>query len=162
MRGDLVSHLPGLERRAGADIHEPTDGARLQKIRHIHRREMHGSRELAQPRREQRLLFARMVDRRDLTHEFRHLVHQRRQPLGIEVFLPAQAVFAVFHRLLSQLVRHTAVGKHIAGHRMAGGTQICGKTQRLPQHNRRRADEDTGEEDHDVAPGHARTGEHSA
>ena len=43
---------------------------------------MHGPRELAQARREQRLLFARMVDRRDLTHEFRHLIHQRRQPLG--------------------------------------------------------------------------------
>ena len=60
---------------------------------------------------------------------------------------------------LVQKVRTGGKGKDIVL-RLPRGTQICGKTQRLPQHKRRRADEDTGEEDHDVAPGHTNTGEH--
>jgi NAD(P)-dependent dehydrogenase (short-subunit alcohol dehydrogenase family) len=100
-----------------------------------------------------------MVDVSDLAHELGHLIDQRRQPLGIQALLPAQAGLAGLDSGAGFFIRQTAFRIDKTGQRMPCRAQVRREAQELPQHNRHRTHKKAGKEGENVAPGHAPTGE---
>ena len=115
---------------------------------------MHRTGELAEARSEQCVLLSRMINGGDVLHELRHFIHERREPFGVEVLLPAEAVFAVFDGFAGAFIGLGAEELIVAGDGVTRRTQVGEELQQLVNEHACRAEDQTGEKGPDVAPRH--------
>ena len=131
----------------GNDGGTPTDGG-----------EMDGAGELTEAGGEQRLLGGGVIDGGDFFDQTRDFIEQRRDPLGVGVAVPAQAVFAGFDGSSGALMDFLSAIDvlQVVADGLAGGFEFGGEAQRQPQRPGGDAADKTCAKNQDPAqPGHA-------
>ncbi len=96
MGGELVGHFPRFQGGAGTDIHQTANGACLQEVRDVQGGEVDGAGELTEAGSEEGIWVGGVIDGGDVPHQLGDFIDQRREPLGVQVLLPAEAIFGSF------------------------------------------------------------------